>query len=1088
MKAVVLPLIFLLSPLSLSAEGPIRILFLGHDQEHHNSNRYFPMLAQALGREAIYFDYVTEVEAALGQADFLNRFDALLLYANHATIEPHQWRNLKRFVERGGGFLPIHCASWCFQNEPEFDQLVGARFAHHKTGVFTPETLTGDHPVSENLPALTAWDETYVHKNHNLLSRRVLQVREPGLDDNITEPEPWTWVRQQGKGRIFYTASGHDERVWNHPSFHELLKRGILWAIGDVRRSAWEEFVRQRPQLKYEVRDNIPNYERRPEPLPYQLPLPPEASLQYTRTPIDFRLELFASEPDIVNPICLAWDERGRLWVAETIDYPNELTADRQGRDRIKILEDTNGDGRCDKVTIFADRLNVPTSLTFANRGVIVAHAPDFLFLQDTDGDDRADKRRVLNTGWGVNDTHAGPSNLRYGFDNRIWGAVGYSGYRGERNGKTARFSSGIFRMNPDGSEVTLLHQFNNNTWGLGFNEDGDVFGSTANNNPAFFCGFPADVAASRSTSARMIASNPVFHPITPNVRQVDAFGHYTAAAGYVLATSDNFPESWRNRRAFVSGPTGHLLGMYDTRPDGSGYAAENAFALVASADEWFSPVAAEVGPDGHLWIADWYNFIIQHNPTPNPLRGGYAARNGRGNAHINPNRDRQHGRIYRLVWDGAQPASILSLAHAPALELVEALESDNLFWRLTAQRLLVEKKPSEAVEPLRKLVQLGSTASIHALRTLQGMQQLDTPTHLAALLSKNSALKKNAIDALGNDEAAVQLFFDAAVVADSDPQVRRVAFTKMARFPASDLVRRAVIQLQKTQANREDTWLAAALKTTAEHQGVQESRHVKRLGKNLIQNPGFEAGGNNDLTGWRHANYNTAQVEYSVETEAGHVRSGRRAARIRSTGGADSGWATTVAVKPDTHYQLGGWIRTRDVQGAMGALFNVHAMGKTVTRALQKDQDWTEVKVNFNSKGQKEIVINALFGGWGRSTGTAWFDDVSLREVVYEDATDAEIGNIVGNAARGKEIYHKHQVASCVRCHQLAGQGGVVGPALDKIASRKGAAYIRESLVDPQARIAEGYPVPVSPMPPFGVLLTAQELEDLMAYLLTLK
>ena len=634
--------------------GPVRVLFLGHDAEHHPSNDYYPMLAKALGREAIYFDYVTSVEAALGDAGFLAKFDALLLYANHAEITSKQWNNLLGFVENGGGFLPVHCASWCFANEPGFDQLVGGRFSHHQTGVFQPKTIATHHEAIKDVPSLEAWDETYVHSRHHLKDRVVLQVREVAdSGDNIQEPEPWTWVRQQGKWRVFYTASGHDQRVWGRSEFHALLKGGILWTIGEERLAEYHRFLQNRPPLTYEKRDNIPNYERRPEPLMYQYPLSPDDSMLYTQVPVGFRLELFASEPDIINPISMAWDHRGRLWVAETVDYPNELTSNREGRDRIKILEDTNGDGRCDKVTVFADGLNVPTSIVFANGGVIVAHAPDFLFFKDTNGDDKADVKEVLNTGWGVADTHAGPSNLRYGLDNRVWGTVGYSGYAEKRGDSDIRFGSGIFNMNADGSEVTFLHQFNNNTWGLGFNSAGDAFGSTANRNPAFFGGFPATgYQGDRGMSAKMIADKPEFHPITPNIRQVDAFGQYTAGAGYALATSDRFPESWRDSMAFIGGPTGNLLGMYQNIPDGSGYKALNRFSLIASADEWFSPVAAEVGTDGHLWVADWYNFIIQHNPTPNPQRGGYQAQTGKGNAHVNPNRDRQHGRIYRLIWE----------------------------------------------------------------------------------------------------------------------------------------------------------------------------------------------------------------------------------------------------------------------------------------------------------------------------------------------------------------------------------------------------------------------------------------------------
>lgn len=110
-------------------EGPLRVLFLGHESEQHPSDEYFPVLAQALGPEAIYFDYVTTVEDALGDLDNLNRFDALLLYANRKEITPDQWEHLNAYINPGGGFLPIHCASCCFQNEPGFNQLVGGRFA-----------------------------------------------------------------------------------------------------------------------------------------------------------------------------------------------------------------------------------------------------------------------------------------------------------------------------------------------------------------------------------------------------------------------------------------------------------------------------------------------------------------------------------------------------------------------------------------------------------------------------------------------------------------------------------------------------------------------------------------------------------------------------------------------------------------------------------------------------------------------------------------------------------------------------------------------------------------------------------------------
>ena len=165
----------------------------------------------------------------------------------------------------------------------------------------------------------------------------------------------------------------------------------------------------------------------------------------------------------------------------------------------------------------------------------------------------------------------------------------------------------------------------------------------------------------------------------------------------------------------------------------------------------------------------------------------------------------------------------------------------------------------------------------------------------------------------------------------------------------------------------------------------------------------------------------------------------------------------------------------------------NIHGIGDAVTKALQGDNDWTQVEVMFNSGGAESVLINCLYGGWGTSQGTAWFDDVALQEVVIE-VSDEDTALLAGNAERGETIFNEHPVASCIRCHQVNGAGGFVGPFLDGIAKRKGADYIRESLLDPQAKIAEGFPAEISPMPPFGVLLPPQDIEDLMAYIMTLK
>jgi putative membrane-bound dehydrogenase-like protein len=498
------------------------------------------------------------------------------------------------------------------------------------------------------------------------------------------------------------------------------LREAVLGGVSKKAQSAWEALLASRPPLQ-RLAGEVPNYEHRAEPVQYQAPLSPSDSMRYTQVPADFDLELFATEPDIVKPIYIGWDDRGRAWVIEARDYPHGLVGEGEpGKADIKICEDTDGGGKADKFTIFADGLNLPTSLVFVNGGIIVSEARHMLFLKDTDGDDKADVREALLPGWGTGDTHAMQSNLGRGFDNWLYGAVGYSNFRGNVAGKDLQFGQGIFRFKSDGSTLEFLYQFNNNTWGFGQNASGDVFGSTANGNPTFYGYLPAyilnptqpgsgrrggngfrpgyrldsDNAADgavanvrRLPSAKSMAPGLRMHPNTPNVRMVDNFGGYTAAAGHAFMISDALPPRLLGK-ALVNEPTAKLIGMIDIEREGGGYKALDGFNFLASSDEWMSPIFSDVGPDGAIWVIDFYSFIIQHNPTPSIQSAGIQATTGRGGAYMTENnlRDETHGRIYRVVWKDGPRSSIKSLAKANTSEVVAALDSSNQFWSLTAQ------------------------------------------------------------------------------------------------------------------------------------------------------------------------------------------------------------------------------------------------------------------------------------------------------------------------------------------------------------------------------------------------------------------
>lgn len=882
--------------------------------------------------------------------------------------------------------------------------------------------------------------------------------------------------------RIVTIDFPEEQSAWGEPRFIDEVREKLLSAAGAERREEWEAFLAGREPEQREPRSNIANYERRAEPITFQYPFSVKGSKERTQVAPDLRLELFAAEPDILKPIAMAWDERGRCWVAETADYPHYVQPAGQGNDSIRICEDTDGDGKADKFTVFADNLNIPTSLVFANGGVIVSQPPRFLFLKDTDGDDRADVRTEIMTGWGIGDTHAQANSLHWGFDNWLYGCVGYSGFDGVVGGVEKEFRMGTFRFKADGSALEFLHQFSNNSWAHSVNEAGDQFGGTANGAPIFYGGIPATAfpKGMRGMTAKKINIQDKAHTITPNFRQVDVFGGFTAAAGSAFIYSDNLPARLQGK-AMVCEPTMKLIALMDVQPDGAGYIAKDAFNLVASSDEWMSPVFAEVGPDGAVWFADWQNFIIQHNPTPSVERGGYEAKTGVGGAHVNPLRDHQRGRIYRVVWEKAKEPAITSLAGAPVADLVEALSSGNQFWRLTAQRLLVEGNQEGASNDLKRLVLAndGSVGAVHALWSLHGLGMLDEATHQAALLATDPALRRNAVRALGNDERSQKLFFGAGVITDPDLVTRLAAFVKLAEFPTAAGIQTVVRSLARNPENRSDEWLAEAVRLLA----TKHETELYREGPNLLPNGSLEVVGADGLPeGWRRRDYGNRPANLTARWEiirgADQAHTGQHAVRCSAEGVADTSLYADVVLKPNTLYRLAGWVRGKDLRGRLS--FNDH-INRHETERVTRDGDWTEVEVVFNSRNSSRGSINILFVARGQGD----FDDVRLVELLPSD--DGQSEPVLGNVQRGEQIFFKH-AAACVLCHSLNGEGSTVGPPLDGIASRKDFEYIRESLVQPNKVLAEGYEgTGLSPMPPMGDIFTAQELADVEAFLKTL-
>ncbi len=559
-----------------------------------------------------------------------------------------------------------------------------------------------------------------------------------------------------------------------------------------------------------------------------QNPLSPEASQKHIQVPEGFETILYASEPEIINPIAFTWDERGRLWVVQSMDYPHELHND-VGGDRITICEDTNGDGRADKFTDYATEQSLSTGIAVVKGGVIVAQAPEMVFLKDTDGDDKMDEREVLFDGFGTWDTHAGPSSLRYGPDNLIWGAVGYSGFENRFEGKDVNFTRGVYRFTKDGSYFEPVGQFNNNTWGLGITEEFEVFGSTANNNHCCYVGIPLryydylNKLPAWAINADFIQGHYEISPVdTIPLQQVDVRGGYTAAAGANFYTAKNYPEAYRNQM-YVNEPTGHLVHIARIVEDGAGYKEVDGGNIFASTDAWTSPVFSETGPDGNLWVADWYNPVIQHNPDKRGMENQiWNDDKGEGNAHINPHRDKGHGRIYIIRHEDGEKSDITEIDPDDNEALMAGLKSDNMFWRMTAQRLIVEGKKEGLIPKLTELAESDqatdgvNSARVHALWALKGLGATDVLNKgiVENSLSGNSrAVKRTALALLPESEAGSTLLVNSALLEDADLHVRLAAILRAGELPETDGLSKAIKTISEDPVNTSDKWLSAALK-----------------------------------------------------------------------------------------------------------------------------------------------------------------------------------------------------------------------------------------------------------------------------------
>lgn len=474
----------------------------------------------------------------------------------------------------------------------------------------------------------------------------------------------------------------------------------------------------------------------------------PDPAAQEASFVLDENLEinLFASDPMIAKPVGMNWDAQGRLWVVSSRLYPH-IKPGQRSDDQVIVLEDRDRDGKADKSTVFAEDLLIPTGILPGDGGVYVANSTEMLFLEDTDGDLREDRRRVMLSGFGTEDTHhiihsfrGGPEGLLY-FNQSIY----IHSHVETPHGVRRLMAGGIWHFRPETMELEVFARGFVNSWGHAWNRYGQSFATDGAYGEGINYVFPGSTFVTAYNAKRLLRG---LNPGQPK------------QCGLEVIDSTHFPEDWQGNM-ITNDFRGHRVNRFVVSESGSGYTSRQAPDLIRTTHGAFRPIDVKIGPDGALYIADWYNPIIQHGEVD----------------FRDPRRDHVHGRIWRVTYKGRPLSPRPEVTHQPLEKIADQLRSKDGLTRHFAKRALREA-PQDAVLPVLKEMLANVALSEDKLELLwahQAVNHLHEPLLRELLADDDHRVRAAAVRVLyhWHDQVEDALSLLEVAVGDAHPQVR---------------------------------------------------------------------------------------------------------------------------------------------------------------------------------------------------------------------------------------------------------------------------------------------------------------------------